>query len=652
MMRKNKKNIFLRNSRRVLFGLTLCFSWHVFGANPIVIPDVNLKLQNTLQEKHETYFATTQFTRSDVTHTPVINLNQFLQQEQSVVRLTNNSGDVNQTALSLRGFGDNAAANSLILVDGFLLINPSLLAPNFNSIPLPDIERIDIFQGSEGSLWGNQAVGGVVNIVTKHPKKFFVNSIISAGSYSSVYDTIFIGDKAMNGLFYKLFGLMDKSHHYRNQNKQHGNNLAVQIGLDYARGIISFNLQTYGNTTYLPGGLSEKQFKQNPRQATLFNNYGDYQTKLFQLLNKEELTEQWILETRLDHHTTDANGLVYSSFSSHDGLTSVNPRLFGAMQKNKIIIGYDGQLSYYTLINSKVQKKTSANQNDFYFQTTIPVTDQIEFILGARKAWQNNRSETSIKIPVNSLNPVFVTEQGVIYHSNQMLSFFVRRDGNFSFPKANEETWLPENINSLRTQTGTSYETGAKWQAEKQKSQISIYHLELNNEIAFDPTSTPMQPLGTFNNLDKTVRQGMSLSEIYHLTKRITLNGQINYVNARFASGINAGKWLPAVPAINGNVGLNYNLTERWATQYNLLYTGSRYPSQDRANVSKQVSAYWLSDVALQYFIRSLIFSFEINNLFNKQYAGMVFYNTFLQQNKYYPAVGRNYLLTLKINID
>lgn len=629
-----------------------CSYQHAFAANPVVIPTVSLKLKNILQQKQATYLATTQFTQSDVTNSSVINLSQLLKQEQSIVRLTNNSGDINQTALSIRGFGDNAVANSLILVDGFLLTNPSLLAPNFNSIPLPDIERIDIFQGSEGSLWGNQAVGGVVNIVTKHPKKFFVNSIISAGSYSSFYETILMGDKAANGLFYKLFGLIDKTLNYRNQNKQNGNNIAVQIGLDYANGITSFNVQTYGSTTYFPGGLSEKQFKQNPRQATLFNNDGDYRTKLFQFLNKQELTEQWLLETRLNHHATDGNGLVYSPFASHDWLTSINPRFIGVIRKNKIIIGYDGQISHYALTNNKVQKKTSANQNDFYFQTTIPMADQIEVIFGARKAWQNNRSETSIKIPVNSLNSVFVAEQGILYHFNQTASFFVRRDGNFSFPKANEETWLPENVNSLRAQTGTSYETGAEWQAEKQRSQINIYRLELNNEIAFDPTQTSTQPIGTFNNLDKTIRQGISLSEIYRLTARITLNGQINYVNARFASGVNAGKSIPAVPAINSNVGLKYNLTDRWATQYTLLYTGSRYPSQDIANVSKQVPAYWLSDIALQYFMRSLVFSFEINNLFNKQYAGMVFYNTFLRQNKYYPAAGRNYLLTLKINID
>ena len=86
--------------------------------------------------------------------------------------------DSSQTALSIRGFGDNAAANSLILVDGFPLANVSLLTPNFNSIALSDIERIDIIQGSQGSLWGNQAVGGVLNIVTRHPEKWLANAQI------------------------------------------------------------------------------------------------------------------------------------------------------------------------------------------------------------------------------------------------------------------------------------------------------------------------------------------------------------------------------------------------------------------------------------------------------------------------------------------
>jgi iron complex outermembrane recepter protein len=651
-MKVNKTRAFSKANKLCLFlsiGLYCFPSW---AKSAVILPDANVKASTSSRNNMNDAISTTHFTKADINKSPVIDLSQLFKQEQSVVRLTNTSGDASQTALSLRGFGDNAAANSLILIDGFPLTNPSLLAPNFNSIPLSDIERIDILQGSEGSLWGDQAVGGVVNIVTKHPRKFFVNAILSAGSYNTFYDNVLMGDKADNGLFYKVFGLVGKTNNYRRHNQQQGNNLAVQVGRDYARGTLSVNAQSYADTTYFPGSLSEEEFNQHPRQANEFHNYSRYRTTLFQLLNKQEISAKWILETRVNHHSTEGNGFVFLRFDRNDSLTSFNPRLIGHINNNKMTLGYDGQLSDYELTNIKVQSKTSARQHDLYVQTVLPLISRFDFVLGARKAWQTNKIQEVIGQPVNALNQVFVTEQGIVYHASETLSFFVRRDGNFSFPKANEQTWLPDNVTFLQVQTGTSYETGSEWTSDKHTTKISLYRLALNNEIAFNPRQTMNQPFGAFTNLDQTLRHGISLAERYRLTSRASIDGQINYVNARFASGLFNGKRIPAVPAINGNAGFHYDWTDHWKTQYFLLYTGNRYPSEDVENASKKLPGYWLHDVALQYVMKSWIVSAEINNLLNKNYAAYAFYDAFTQTTSYYPAAGRNYSLTLKISID
>ncbi len=166
-----------------------------------VIPDVNLTLPAASAKKSRTQPAMISFEEQDLAASPSVNLSELFQQQQSTIHLSNNAGDTSQTALSIRGFGDNAGQNTLILVDGFPLINASLLAPDFNSIPLNDIERIDIYQGSKGSLWGNQAVGGVVNIITRHPEKFFFSSIASAGSYQHYYLNIVTAQTFKHGLY-------------------------------------------------------------------------------------------------------------------------------------------------------------------------------------------------------------------------------------------------------------------------------------------------------------------------------------------------------------------------------------------------------------------------------------------------------------------
>ena len=73
--------------------------------------------------------------------------------------------------VSMRGFGENAPNNTLVLVDGRRLNNPTLAGPDLNSISIKDIERIEILQGGAGVLFGDQAVGGVINVITRTPDK-------------------------------------------------------------------------------------------------------------------------------------------------------------------------------------------------------------------------------------------------------------------------------------------------------------------------------------------------------------------------------------------------------------------------------------------------------------------------------------------------
>jgi outer membrane cobalamin receptor len=107
---------------------------------------------------------------------------------QSIIQLSNNTGSSNQSPISIRGFGENATANSLILIDGYRFTNPNLAAPNLNAILMPDIDSIEIIPGSEGTLYGDQAVGGVLKITTKKPEKFTLK--LNMGSLSPLHQLI------------------------------------------------------------------------------------------------------------------------------------------------------------------------------------------------------------------------------------------------------------------------------------------------------------------------------------------------------------------------------------------------------------------------------------------------------------------------------
>jgi outer membrane receptor protein involved in Fe transport len=67
----------------------------------------------------------------------------------------------------MRGLGN---AKVLMLLDGMPLHDPFYLTTQWFKVPVTNIERIEVLRGGNSSLWGNMAVAGVVNIVTKRPR--------------------------------------------------------------------------------------------------------------------------------------------------------------------------------------------------------------------------------------------------------------------------------------------------------------------------------------------------------------------------------------------------------------------------------------------------------------------------------------------------
>lgn len=77
--------------------------------------------------------------------------------------------DGNKWAMGIRGFTDRLARAMLVMIDGRAVYSP-LFAGTYwevQDIPLMDIERIEVVRGPGGSLWGANAVTGIVNIVRK-----------------------------------------------------------------------------------------------------------------------------------------------------------------------------------------------------------------------------------------------------------------------------------------------------------------------------------------------------------------------------------------------------------------------------------------------------------------------------------------------------
>jgi iron complex outermembrane receptor protein len=117
--------------------------------------------------------------------------------------------DANRWAISIRGFDDQFANKVLVLIDGRSVYNPSFSGVFWDmvDVPLEDIERIEVIRGPGGTVWGANAVNGVINIITKSAGST-QGGLISAGTGSEDRADALVqyGGQAGQDGDYRVFG--------------------------------------------------------------------------------------------------------------------------------------------------------------------------------------------------------------------------------------------------------------------------------------------------------------------------------------------------------------------------------------------------------------------------------------------------------------
>lgn len=115
----------------------------------------------------------------------------------------------NSWAISIRGFNDNLANKLLVLIDGRSVYTPLFggVYWDVQDLLLEDIDRIEIIRGPGGSLWGSNAVNGVINIITKHSRET-QGVLVRGGGGSETYGDAAVraGGKAGEDVTYRVYG--------------------------------------------------------------------------------------------------------------------------------------------------------------------------------------------------------------------------------------------------------------------------------------------------------------------------------------------------------------------------------------------------------------------------------------------------------------
>jgi iron complex outermembrane receptor protein len=116
--------------------------------------------------------------------------------------------DGSKWAISARGFNGRVANKLLVLIDGRSIYSPETSGVfwEVQDLPLEDIERIEVIRGTGGTVWGANAVNGVINIITKRAQDTQGGLItVGAGTARST-GVIRYGGKIGENAYYRVYG--------------------------------------------------------------------------------------------------------------------------------------------------------------------------------------------------------------------------------------------------------------------------------------------------------------------------------------------------------------------------------------------------------------------------------------------------------------
>jgi iron complex outermembrane receptor protein len=627
--------------------------------------------------------STTVITAEEIARSPALTIQDILA-TQPGIQVQSLFGAVNgaQTSVDMRGFGATATSNTLILLNGRRLNDVDIAGVDLSAIPRQSIERIEITRGNSGAvLYGDGAVGGVINIVTKSgadlPPKLRIEG--AYGSYQ--YREGNLSGSTSSGPFSaSVFANTVGSAGYRLNNQLRQNNAVGELRYKTEEGSAYFNLSGDDQHLGLPGGrrvtLTSSELVTDRNGTSKPYDYADKQgfnatTGITRMLaDGVEL----VVDGGFRQKRQQAG--YFGSFvdpSSGDPMNYVDTRLNTAsftprikIDRNlfslpsKIIAGLDMYNSDYVSNRSQAQNTAAIHHYALtqrtlgvYWQQTIGFLPNLDVSYGYRlqRNTVSARDQYDPSAPGGAFDvqgdPLDMAETqramhlGAEYRLTDAVTLFGRIARSFRLPNVDERVGqgYPTNF-SLRTQTSRDVEGGIRLRAARLEVQSSVYDMRLNDEIMYSPA--------TFSNinLDPTRRYGTETLASYPLTDTVRLKGSVAYTRAVFREGVYAGNDVPLVSRWSGSAGVSWNVIDnRLVFDATARFFGPRRMDNDQANFQPLIPGKTLVDLRIGGEVDRYFWSFAVQNVFNVDYydyaiASSSTYGTY----NAYPQPGRTFL--------
>lgn len=575
--------------------------------------------------------------------------------------------------VDLRGFGESAPSNTLVLVDGRRVNEIDLSGVDWTQIPIDQIERIEIIRGTGTVLYGDSAVGGVINIITKTPSQ---KPAFSAGSSLGSYN-MKKGQFSLSGgqgkVAASFYGDYNSTDGYRQNNEYLARDLGAKATLD-ATDFLRFTLSgSYHKDDYgLPGALSLEEVNANRRssQSPLDNaktedgyvklgfdlDLGDYGNIVtdFSYRDRESdtnwISQSFVQESMIHTWAILPRYILKADIFEHRNTLIGGIDLYRSDQGTKSFFGAPPSPSGLADIRRQ--------SYGVYLSDEYSIVEKLILSLGGRLEYVDydlhQKDLTGFLAPLDATvkeNENAYTA-GLTWLYSGKSSLFARANRSFRFPLTDELVVFDYvagtiRVNSdLKPQTGQDYELGIRhFLTSKLQVDVTLYRADINHEIYFNRLTFANE------NYEKTLHQGVEVGSKAELFDRLTVFGNYTYDQATFVGGPFDGKTIPAVPRNKFNLGFRvHDLIPGFIFSAVYNYVDSSYLISDQANTFDKLESYYTIDLRLSYAWKQVNAFVGVNNVTDQKYSEYGVVGGLTPAPFYYPAPEINWLGGMEIS--
>jgi vitamin B12 transporter len=549
------------------------------------------------------------------------------------ISMSRNGGYGTSTSLRIRGA---ESEHTVTVIDGVKLNDPSSTGGGFNfaNLLVGDIDRIEVLRGPQSILWGSQAIGGVINIVTASPEQPIEGSFdLEAGSRATVSARAAIGGRtgplswrlggqrfATDGIssHAKAFGGVERDG-YRNSNVSGraelalADNVSAEVRGTYSSGRVEFDgfntdSSDYGQNKEFVGyaglnfDLADGRFRNRIAYAYTDTNRDNFNPDRArpQSFEADGKNKRWEYQGSFD--VSDRITAIFgvenerSSFRSRSPSASLGVPLPDFVRGTAEITSAYGQLSVEPVDGLTLNGGIRYDDHSRYGGQTL---------FAAGGVW---------RLPTGT---VLRASYGEGFKAPGLYQLFSEY-GNVGLDPEEAHGWEAGVEQHL---LDSKLVVGATWFDRTTKNQI-IYNgcsSPTTDPLCTVPGSNPPVPrFGYYLNVARSEAHGVEAAAALTLGG-LTLDGNYSWIVAEDGSpGDNFGNWLPRRPRHSANASASYAFGFGLELGAALRWSGKSY---DNASNAQRLDDYMLVDLRAEVALSGAVKLFaRAENIFDEDY--------------------------------